>query len=195
MTMDPLATIEDVEARLGRVLDAGEDERVAALLDDASAAVRAYTGQGFTSEETTARLIPRNGKLNLPQRPVTAVSAVKTVDGDDIVFTWWIGNNVTVGATNLNWFEVNGVPSQPLDVTYTHGYDTVPADIVAVVCQIVGRAMTKPADEAGYTQESIAGYSYALGAAAAAGAVGMLNDEKAVLDRYRRPGGSARLAS
>lgn len=193
--MEPLATLDDLAVRLGRTLSDVEETRAAALLDDASAAVRAYTGQDFTSSETTVRLVPRNGKIALPQRPVTAVDSVKTVDGTDLVFTWWTGNSVTVGATSINWFEVNGSPTQPVDVTYTHGYTTVPADIVAVVCQIVGRAMTKPADEAGFTQESIAGYSYALGAAAASGAVGMLADEKAVLDRYRRPGGTARLAS
>jgi hypothetical protein len=193
--MDPLASIDDVAARLGRTLSDDEEMRVGALLDDASAAVRSYTGQGFTAEETTARLTPRNGKLVLPQRPVTAVATVQTVDGDDLVFTWWSGDKVTVGATNLNWFEVYGNPTQPVDVTYTHGYAAVPDDVVAVVCQIVGRAMTRPADEAGFTQESVAGYSYSLGAAAAAGAVGMLSDEKAVLDRYRRPVGSARLAS
>jgi len=193
--MAPLATVDDIEARLGRELTTAEDIRVGALLDDVSAAVRSYTGQSFTSEETTVRLAPRNGTVTLPQRPVTAVDSVKTVDGDDLVFTWWSGTKVKVGVNALNWFEVNGSPTQPVDITYTHGYDDVPADIVAVVCQIVGRAMTKPADESGYTQESIAGYSYSLGAASAAGPLGMLADEKAVLDRYRRPGASARMAS
>jgi hypothetical protein len=61
----------------------------------------------------------------------------------------------------------------------------VPADIFAVICQIVGRALGRPADEAGITQESIGSYSYSVGAAAAAGAVGLLNDERAVLDRHR----------
>lgn len=194
--MASLATIVQLEARLGRDIPNGtETTQAQALLDDASAAVRGYTGQSFDEDETTERIWPRDGRIRLSQRPVIEVSAVKNVDGNDISFTWYEGDSVVVGATPLNYFEVNGIGTQPVDVTYEHGYATVPEDIVAVVCQIAGRALTRPADEAGLTQESIAGYSYSLGAAAGAGPLGMLADEKAVLDRYRKPIGTIRLRS
>ena len=39
------------------------------------------------------------------------------------------------------------------------------------------------------TAETIAGYSYTMGAVGAAGGFGLLADEREILDRYRRKGG------
>ena len=66
---------------------------------------------------------------------------------------------------------------------------------MAVVCQIAARAFGRPADQTGVSSETIGQYSYQVGGAAAAGPVGMLADERAVLDRYRRVGGTAWVAS
>lgn len=196
--MAALATTAEFEARLGRALTAGaETDRVEALLDDVSAVVRAYTGQQITSSSTTDRIQVRNGTVRLPQRPVTAVAGVDNVDGDPIGYSWDAGDAIYLDGFNPSRsFEVapfiNRTPW--VDVTYTHGYATVPADIVAVVCQMVGRAFGRTAETAGVTQESIAGYSYSVGAAAAAGPMGMLADERRILDKYRRPIGSIRVS-
>lgn len=195
--MAALATIADVEARLARDLTGAEETRMARLLDDASAAVRGYTGQDFDVATETVRLKARTGVLRLPQRPVTAVSAVEDPDDNAIDYDWWGDDRVYVSSLSpLNWWELNGrrTPVLYLDVTYTHGYATVPDDIVAVVCQMAMRAYGVDPVDSGKTSESIANYSYSTGGAAAAGGVGMLNDERAVLDRYRRPGGIAVLA-
>lgn len=195
--MDPLATLDDLQTRLGRSLDGDDAVRALAILDDASAAVRSYTGQTFTEATTTARFQPRNGAIRLPQRPVTAVSAVENVNGDPVSFTWDHGVLVNLGGYGfLNSFEVEPFRNRRpyLDVTYTHGYEEIPADIIAVVCQIAGRAYGRQLEDTGLQSESIAGYSYSLGVAAAAGGLGMLNDERAVLDRYRVVGGTARIA-
>lgn len=191
--MAALALVEDLEARTGRTYDDADLARAVAVLDDVSARVRAYTGQQFTLEETTDRLKVQGAGIRLPQRPVTAVESVLSVGGDTITFDWDHGDRVELaGAQTWRSFEV--VPfttrTQWVDVTYTHGYATVPADIVAVVCQIAGRAMGRPSEEAGVTQESIAGYSYSVGVAAAAGPLGMLSDERTILDLYRRPVGT-----
>lgn len=61
----------------------------------------------------------------------------------------------------------------------------VPAEVVAVVCQMAARVYGSPADQSGVQQESLGGYSYTVGSAAASGAAGLLAAEKAVLDRYR----------
>lgn len=191
--MAALATTDDLADRLGRSFSPAEEARAALLLDDASAAVRSYTGQHFTQETTTDRLRVRNGRVRLSQLPVTDVDSVSDIDGNDVTFTWNGGERLDVNAgvpDDWAWEpRVSGLAY--VDVAYTHGYDAIPDDIVAVVCQIAGRAFGRPADDAGMTSETIAGYSYSVGAAAAAGGVGMLADERAVLDRYRRIGGMA----
>jgi hypothetical protein len=186
MSLDPLATIADLEARLGRTLTDTDIDRAAALLIDASATVRNRTGQTFFAETTTARLRVRGTTLRLPQRPVTAVNTISSVDGDPVGFTWYAGDIITLDSIPaVGW----------VDVDYNHGYEDVPDDIVGVVCNIAGRAFGTPSDEGGYQSETIGTYSYAVGAAGAAGAAGLLNDERAILDRYARVGGSAWLAS
>lgn len=195
--MASLATTDDLAERLGITLD---DDRAQAVLDDVSAVVRAYTGQTFDLiEDHTVRLRARNGSVRLPQSPVIEVTAVANVDGDSIEFTWDAGSSVEIAGLGspLNAFEVEPFRNRApwVDVTYSHGYNTIPADVKAVVCQMAGRAYGRTADTAGVTQESIAGYSYSVGAAAAAGPMGMLPDERRILDAYRRPIGTIRVAS
>jgi hypothetical protein len=182
--MPPLATVTDLEGRLGRVLSEDETDRAELLLEDASAAVRSYTGQQFTATaNAVVRLRARAGTIRLPQRPITAVDAVENMDGDAVEFTWYAGDKIVLtGYPQDGWF----------DVTYDYGGE-IPDDIVAVVCQMTARAFGTTPDATGYQSESIGTYSYTVGPAAAAGAVGLLNDERAVLDRYRRIGGMARL--
>lgn len=196
--MASLATIAQVEARLARDLTGADETRMQALLDDASAAVRGYTGQEFTSSSTTLRLKARTGVLRLPQRPVTAVASVEDTDGNALSYEWMGDDRIYLWSLSpLNAWEINISRTRLLyvDITYTHGYAAVPDDIVAVVCQMASRAYGISPTDSGRQSESIQGYSYSVGGAAASGGVGMLNDERAVLDRYRRPGSSAILAS
>lgn len=196
--MASLASIDDLEARLGRTVD-NEDQAQAAL-DDASAAIRAYTGQQFDLvEDDQVRLRARKGAVSLPQRPVVDVTAVANVDTGSVEFTWDAGSSVTLaGFDALRTFEVEPYRNaRPLyvDVTYSHGYETVPADIVAVTCQVAGRALGRTPDATAVTQESIAGYSYSVSGAAASGALGFTLPERQVLDRYRIPLGTIRVSA
>lgn len=183
--MTSLASVPQLQARL--TTDIVDMERALALLDDASAVVRGYTGQDFTQATTTDRVQVKRGWVKLPQRPVTAVSAVVDTNDNTILFEWLSGDRVQI-QPNLD--EFSNVPWQGglkwVDVTYTHGYATVPDEIVAVVCQIAGRALGTSPDAAALTSEGIGSYQYATGGAAASGAAGMLAGERAVLDRYRR---------
>jgi hypothetical protein len=173
--MTPLATPEDVSARLGRDLSATENARIDALLADASGAVRRYVPQDFTHAISTTRLQVRNGTVKLPQRPVLAVTAVTSTLGDPVLFTW------------DGFDSIRTSPNVP-----EHGYVPIPDDVIGVVCSIVMRALGRNPVDAGITSESIAGYSYSLGSAAAAGALGMLQAEKDILDAFKREGTSAR---
>lgn len=215
--MDPLATPDDITNRLGRDITADID-RVNALLIDASAAVRSYTGQQFNQAAETRRLrvrthpntaIEPGGHLVvLPQRPVTAVTAVMSITGSAIPFVWdgqgysGEGNFDRVYLwSNLYGFQGSWQSMYPrplrdrVDVTYTHGYTEMPDEIVGVVCQIVGRALGTTPDESATQQETIGSYSYRVGTAAASGAFGMLPAETKILDGYRRPAGSIRVRS
>jgi hypothetical protein len=198
MTLDPFATSDDVVERLGRELSPSEAQRIDALLVDASGSIRARSRQIITRAVSTLRVRPipdsrprrqyrqdifysyenrdrRVGLVSLPQRPVNSITSVKW-EGTDLAYRW----------DGLSIIEVGTL--RPVDVVYDHGYDTTNDDlgvldtIGGICCQIVGRALGRPADTVGLQQESIAGYSYTVGAAAAAGAAGMMQDEKDALD-------------
>lgn len=189
--MAALVTPEQVGARLGRSYTDPETIRVEALIADVSAAVRSYTGQQILEATTTDRLRVHRGTVRLPQRPVTAVSAVEDIDGNASDYTWdGLDRLNYVGTGTLNRFDYDYFRLTPavVDVTYTHGYDTTPDDLVGVVSQIVIRALSVDIDRSAIQQETIAGYSYSLGGAAGAGAYGLLLGERQILDRYRRTG-------
>lgn len=183
-----LAIAGDLETLLQRTFTEPEAAAADLLLVLASAAIRSYTGQEFTLTTTTARLKVRGNKVRLPQAPVSAVSAVTSVDAAVLSFTWYGGPQVTVSAPGSS-FDVDAAYGchTYVDVTYTHGYATVPDDIRAVVLQVAGRAFGTAADQTGVQSESIGSYSYSVGGAAASGAVGLLAGERAILDRYRLP--------
>lgn len=191
---EPLATLNDVIDRLGRDLTAGEAARIDALLLDVSASVRKYTGQDFTEATTTLRTRVRRGVVTLPQRPVTAVTSVDNVATSTATFFRWDGlDRVTFAMSELDAWQWEpfriGTGPPVVDIEYTHGYDPIPDDIIGVVSSIAMRALGRKPEEGAVQQESIAGYSYSIGSAGAAGGFGMLPDERSVLDRYRRVGG------
>lgn len=171
--MTALACVSDVEVRLGRTFTSDEAGRVAALLDDASALVRSYTRQNFappTSE--TIALRASAGVVRLPKRPVTDVTSVVLIGlngtPDITIVGWgWDGLDVVDVSgwdrviVNLpEWVHDRACLPATYRVTYTHGYDTVPADVVAVVCAMVGRTMSAPSTASGVTSETIGSYSY-----------------------------------
>lgn len=190
--MTDLFLAADVELRLGRSFNDSEALRIDALVADVSASIRNYTKQTITEETTTARIRVRNGKLRLPQRPVTDVDSVLTINGDPTMYEWVYGDVISASPNVPDTFAwepfTNGI--QALDVTYTHGWDPVPDVIVGVCCSVALRALGRDPVDAGMTSESIAGYSYSLGAAGAAGPFGLLQAEKDILDSFCRVGGS-----
>lgn len=168
----PLITSQDIETRLGRPLSDAEMVRVDALIADASAEVRAYTGQLVTAGTSTVTLPVVGGRVTLPQRPVNAVVAV---DGDPVT------EPDIVGPT------LRGLWACEVTVTYEHGYDQVPDDIVSVVAAMVLRGLaTSPAGPL-YSRESIGEYSYGLPESALARRVIVDRTDRDTLDRYRTP--------
>lgn len=190
--MAALATDDDLQARLTRTLTEDDATRVTALLDDASAAVRMFTGQQIDQAETIDRLAVRNdGRIlyvTLPQRPVVEIASVADINANTITYEWDGHTRLRLtGRTGETFADTLERDLRYVDVTYTHGYgeDNDPqgklAIVAGIVANIAARAFGTPAEETGKTAESIAGYSYQIGGAAAAGGFGLLASEKELL--------------
>ncbi|MCC5574479.1 hypothetical protein IMZ11_02335 [Microtetraspora sp. AC03309] len=140
-------------ARLGYSLTAGEEE---ALLARASARIRREAGQQISSITSTVTLDVHGGRVLLPGGPVTAVASVAhtAADGGAAITGWrWNGYD-----------KVYQLPpcAQQVAVTYTHGFVTVPDELVELVCSVAQRLGTSDGAtgmEAGIRSESIDDYS------------------------------------
>lgn len=178
-----LATTDQLEDRMGVSID---QTRALAVLADASAAVVAYSGQTFHRATTTVTVrVPPSRVVRLGQRPVHSVDTVTDLNDNPLLFEFDGVDRVTV-ARNLDTFACEPWPTavRAVKVTYDHGYDTIPGDVVAVVCQVAGRAYGVTPQDSGFADERLGDYSSGVRAAAASGALGLLLPERAVLDRY-----------
>lgn len=184
--MNLLADLDDVEAVLGRDLDDDEVGRTVKLLQLASDAVRIHTGQQFDYVEDDEITIEPDieGHLWLPQRPVISVSTVKITSSNtpiDTVGYGWTRD----GYLARRWFPTNAeIPwwIYPLTVTYTHGYQTVPADVRLAVAELVGGSMANPS---GIVSESLGVYSVRYLSNRSPG-VSLTSEVEQRLRRYRR---------
>ena len=137
------------------------------------------------------------GIVRLPQRPVIAVSSVAAIGGagvPEVTLADWVFDGVDQvqlgdGGCVINlpevWWDDDGFPDT-FRITYSHGYSTPPADVVAVVCAMVLRTLTAPTAQGGITSETIGAYSYSLKAADTGVAVSLGQPERQALARYRR---------
>lgn len=174
--MTSLATIEDVQDRLGRLLTEVEITKVEALLNDASALVVGYTGQQFLAGSSTSLLQVKLGKVRMPQRPVTDVLSVTNLKDESVAFSWDGYQTLTVTAPNYS----------QLVVSYEHGSENVPDDVRAVVAGLALRTFqVSPAAATGVTQQTTGPFSVSYAAWAVGGQVVLSPTDKAVLDRYK----------
>lgn len=200
-----LATIADLEARLGRkITNPAEITQAEAFLADASAKVASYCRQSFalvTDDEVILR--PVGTLLRLPERPVLAVTSVAAIACDGqaelaLVGYCWDGSDLIelAGGSGFiindpEWWD-DGDGADSYKVVYDHGYALIPAEVVAVVCGMVTKVLSSPSPVEGMVSEKIGQYSYQLQQGAGAGglAVRLTDDDKASLARYRRTVGT-----
>lgn len=189
---DSIVTTNEALIRMGKSIDdPAELSRLEALLGDASSAIRAVTGRPFGSLTTTQRFSVVEGVVYLG-RFVTAVTAVAAINGTALTVAWDGWRRLYVGIPYLNQFDVDEVTPAAVDVTYTRSGPPAPRWVKAMAVQMAARAYGRPPEQTGVQQESIAGYSYTVGAAAAAGAIGMLPAEEALLrSKFPSAGGTA----
>jgi len=170
-----LATIIDVEARLGRTLTIAESSKATAYLRDASALFIQRAVQKFEQGESVVRLFPKDGVVRLVQRPVIVVSEVKDLDGNIIDFTFDGHQSI---------YDLGSYT--PVTVSYEHGSASIPDDVVAVVAGMVARTLSINPDAAsGVQQQSVGPFSQSYAAWAVGGQVMMSPVEAKVADSYR----------
>ena len=132
-------------AALGVTVDAEEKPIVTQYLAVASASVRDAAGCPITSGTSTVWLAgQREERLPLPGPPVTAVDTVLLDEAE--VSGWRLSRPRASLYRAGGW----GTEASEVEVTYTHGLPTVPADIVALVCRIAATTlMAYRSDETG----------------------------------------------
>lgn len=132
-----LATAEDVAALLGRGLTTSERARVDADLVKLSARFRREARRQFTPGTSTVRRKINGREVWLPESPVTAVTAVLLsnpggpLDGEPAEFIWTAGQTVYLAH---RWGDHRFVL-----VTYNHGADQVPPEVLAAVAEAAKR--------------------------------------------------------
>lgn len=50
-----------------------------------------------------------------------------------------------------------------MKVTYTHGYDPIPADVIGVVCDLAAAALDTPPEQSGVQSETLGPFSMSSG--------------------------------
>lgn len=132
--MGALATTADLDAR-GIISNFAEVE---VFLDVASTAVRDAAGTNITRDTSTVTVTayPGDRTIRLPGPPIVSVDDV-TIDGKPA--EGW--DMVDAGV----WRQTPWTRDRPVqvDVTYTHGLEDVPDDIVHLVCSMVAAAKTR----------------------------------------------------
>lgn len=199
--MPDLASLDDVTARVTRALTGAETSRATVLITDASNWVKRYTRQDFTEATTTQTLRALGATIILPQTPVIAVTAVSLRD--------YLGNLFAVPAFGFDGIDridltpyrtVLNLPETlsfsltwagTVDVTYTHGYGTVPPEIVGVVAQAVADVFNAPAATPGLQSQSMGPFNATYEKGSVAGRPVFGDDARLILNQYRRGGVAA----
>jgi len=139
----------------------------------ASARIRGHLRQQVTLGTST--ITARGPVFRLPQRPVVTASTVTDGAGNAVAFTR-AGSLLTVESLDL------------VSVTYTHGYTTLPDELVELCCQVAQRLGTPNEPLAqGVQQQTAPGFSVGYGWDAWKAQSGLTQGEKDALRRYWPP--------
>ncbi|MFE0773909.1 phage gp6-like head-tail connector protein [Streptomyces sp. NPDC058861] len=180
----PLATVDDVAARLGRPIPEEEKPRVAAFLDDVSAFVEDYCGRDFEQhQDETFSLAPAaDAQLDIPPRylPNLTITTARFDQGEALT-DWRLRGRAL-------WRPGGWDEGQAVNVTGSWGYPAPPAAIKAVVCAEVIRWL---AVSPGVVSEKVGDLEIEFGASSAAQSLSPT--AMASLRRYRRRVGSLTL--
>lgn len=165
-------------AELATTLTATEAER----LMQAEALVREFCGWHIAPSRTvTVELVSAGGTaLLLPSLEVTAVTAVRDVDGDTPeTLTGWKVRRFGILYRSLGW-----PTGHEIEVDLTHGFTAAPAEVQGVVQAVAQRAVNNPGSK---PREQVGpfGDTYSQAGFNQAPALTLLDAEKMILGRYR----------
>jgi hypothetical protein len=211
-SLPPLATPEDIVARLGRNLNQVEIARVDSLLRDGSAIIRRYCREDFAWYDNDVITIKSDkGVIKIPHRPIESIAEVVALSGmtgiPDIPVTWYIFDGIdqiTIpgpaysGIINLPeiWYDSSYWLGTSFRVTDSHGYHSVPDDVMAVLCTAIISELSTPTMSATLASESIGAYSYSMRRTSGAGLSAALADAgmRTTLSDYRMTAGTISLS-
>jgi hypothetical protein len=129
-------SVSDVSTFLGTTLLA-TNAQVLQAISEASTVIQNYCNQKIEQISADAILLDGAGsaKLFLPELPVTTITSVK-VDGVLLAST-----DYALAENGVLWrnFGVWAIGARNVEVTYTHGYAVIPADIKGVCYRSAAR--------------------------------------------------------
>lgn len=194
--LPPLASPSDA-TDLGYTIP---DAKAEGLLTRASTRIRSYTKQQVTRVEDDVQTYRiTDGMIRLPQRPADKPTVVVAnnqlgVSFPLTYFTWdgWLlaCPHRQPSLFNSTWqflqFNLLGpclCTAFTATVTYSHGYITLPDQLIDVTCSIAERlANTVPGMESGVRSEGVGDYTVTFAVESIDTASGLLPGEKATLD-------------
>lgn len=151
-TSSAFATADELAARLGLDLTDEERTRAETLLAAASNVIRDETGLTFDLGTTTyTRAGTSDSRIPLPERPVVSVDTVE-LNGSEITGWYVSGNELVRGSI----YVVNGPDPgdyastsfgwerDTLEITYTHGYATIPGIVKQTALEMCVRVWVNP---------------------------------------------------
>lgn len=154
-----LAPLADAAALTARNITVPSGMDAATILASASESVRDAAGCPILSTTSTVSLVIDDCSwIDLPGGPVTDVTSV-SIDGVAVSQSVLTDTNWSVGwrrlgdALLLTGVTVAALPATAT-ITYTHGYATVPADIVDLVCGVAAMAFRQDGDYGAAGRES-----------------------------------------
>ena len=199
--MANFATVADIEAFLQiEISTPAQIASAGRTLNEASAAIRNYTRQYIEKVEDEMITLDSSGgaRLFLPEMPVLDVTVViedeETLVVDD---DYKLGQHGILHRIDQKW--ASGI--QNVTITYSHGYEVIPDDVVAVCTRAASRgyqAGLRAADSdgvMGVASKQLGDFSVSF-ASESGGGVGegvmgasaarmLLMSEKDMLDKYR----------
>lgn len=185
--LEPFATSSDLAVRLGVTYTVEQAARVDELLADACDELRTIIGQPLVRLTSTVELYTDQlGMVILPAVPIVSVDTVE-LDGEPVE-DWQLKDDVLLVPCTIG-------RDDPVEVTFTHGWDPVPRELVKFACVMAAAVLEGsrqtgalgPVTGVGRRQESIDDYLVIVdsptGAETAATAMSL---PQPIVDRLRR---------
>lgn len=178
-----MITPAELSAYMGREFTEAEALQATALIDIVEASIESEAGVSFIPviDDSITIQADGHGIIELNKKPVTNVSHIADVNGEEIL-SWEFDGLSTI---------YNLYPLQVVHLTYSHGFDTVPRDIRGVALGAASRVMYNPS---GLRQETVGAISVTYpGIGGEAGTINFSTLERRILGNYAYQARSMRL--